>query len=97
MPITRTLYKLSHPTTSESHPDPFEYVVLSIGRAGDTCAFPSTSDGRILDMVGFGYGMGPNRWLVDEEFDPYIAECIAQHERDHGSGLAIYTADTVPA
>lgn len=87
---TRTLYRLSEPTTSEGHPDQFEYVTLSRGRDGDTCAFPADAAGRIQDFVGFGFGMGPSRWLDDSEFDEYMAECIAQHEEDHGTGASIY-------
>lgn len=87
---TRTLYRLSEPTTSEGNPEPFEYVVLSLGSLGDTCAFPSNERGQIQDLCGFGFGLGPSRWLVDSEFDGYIQACIDQHERDGGDGLTDY-------
>lgn len=92
---TRTLYRLSNFTTTEGMGgDRFEYVVLSLGRDGDTCAFPANEDGGILDLVGFGYGLGPSRWLMDSEMDDYIAECIAQHELDGGTGYKVYGEST---
>lgn len=89
-PAGRALYKLSQPTTSEEHPEPFEFVVLSFGRDGDTCAFPANERGGIEDFFGFGFGMGPSRHLDDSELDAYVQECIDQHERDGGSGFTTY-------
>ena len=91
--MTRTLYRLSETVTrSAGHglTVTFDHLVLSLGRDGDTCVFPADETGKILDFLGFGYGMGPSRWLVDEEFDAYVEECIAQHARDGGQALAIY-------
>lgn len=83
----RTLYKLSEPTTTEEMSgEQFQYVVLSLGRAGDTCAFPANDSGGVLDFIGFGFGVGPSRWILDEEKDAYIAACIEQHEKDGGAG-----------
>lgn len=86
---TRTLYKLSEPTTSEEMKgEQFEYVVLSWGSDGDTCAFPANESGGVLDFLGFGFGVGPSRWILDAEKDSYIAACIEQHEKDGGEGTA---------
>lgn len=84
---TRTLYRLSEPTVTKGVTEPFEYLVLSLGRYGDTCVFPSNEHGNILDLWGFGFGVGPSRWLVDCEFDAYVQACIEQHIKDGGSGL----------
>lgn len=54
----------------------FSHVVVSKGRAGDTCAFPSNSEGKITSLLGFGYEMGPDRWLQDDEIAPYLEECV---------------------
>lgn len=87
----RQVYRLSEAITSAAYPEPFEYVVLSLGRAGDTCVFPSNEKGNILDFMGFGYAWGPSRWLTDGEYDAYVSACIAQHEHDHGAGMKICT------
>lgn len=91
-PRTRmqTLYKLSAPTTSKQHPAPFEYVLVSLGRQGDTCVFPADADGRLLDGMGFGFAMGPGYWLVDDEFDAFVQECLDQHELDGGTASKFY-------
>ena len=92
---TRTLYKLSEirgvpefkflDYTGEMLR--FDHVVLSLGSGGDTCAFPADADGKIMQLIGFGFGMGPSRWLTEPEFDRYIDACIAEHHRDN-RGLA---------
>lgn len=93
-PHTRTLFRLSEPAVSEDHPGPFQYIVLSLGRDGDTCVFPSDARGGILGWCGFGFGLGPSRWLAGEELDDYVTACIAQHEADGGTGLHIYHEET---
>lgn len=93
---TRTLYQLSAPVTRDDargRAVTFDHLVLSLGRAGDTCVFPADDQGRILDMLGFGFGMGPGRWMVDCEFDDYVRECIDQHERDGGQSTSVYHAE----
>jgi len=67
--------------------NPSESVARALGRDGDTCVFPSNEKGNVLDFVGFGYGIGPSRWLHDQEKDAYVDACIAQHGLDHGAGL----------
>lgn len=74
----RHLFDLGKTFTVEGKP--FTHAVLSWGRAGDTCAFPATSEGKILDFCGFGFGLGPSRWIMPDEFDDYIADCIAAAE-----------------
>lgn len=91
---TRTLYRLSETVTridALGRTVTFDYVVASLDRLGDTCAFPADHTGAILDMLGFGYGMGPGRWLTDDEMDGYVQECIEQHERDGGLACTIYS------
>ncbi|MBO9555573.1 hypothetical protein [Cellulomonas sp.] len=90
---TRTHYRLSQATTTEDHPTPFEHLVLSLGREGDTCVFPADGQGRLSSLVGFGYGLGMPRWLTDAEMDAYVAACITQHEADGGAGLRVAPAD----
>lgn len=85
---TRLLYRLSEPTTTAAMPGvEFEHIVLSFGLLGDTCAFPADGEGRIISLVGFGFGIGPSRWLAGDEFDSYVRDCITQHEKDGGAGL----------
>lgn len=83
----RIVYRLSEPVKTDACPNLFEYVALSLGRAGDTCVFPSDEEGNLLDLVGFGFVMGVSRWLFDEEADAFVAACIAQHLADGGAGL----------
>ncbi len=86
----QTLYKLSVPTTTKEHPEPFDHVLVSRGKMGDTCAFPADAGGRLLDGMGFGYAMGPSYWLSDDELDAFLQECIDQHEIDGGESLKFY-------
>lgn len=86
----RVLYKLSEPVTTDEMPDPFTHVVVSLGSLGDTCAFPASASGAILDFFGFGFADGPNRWLTDGELDDYVEQCIQQHEKDGGAGTTDY-------
>jgi len=88
-PSNRIVYALSEPVMTRAYPHRFGHVVLSLGRYGDTCVFPSDDQGRILDSIGFGYGIGPSRWLAGEEFDDYVADCIRQHESDDGDAWAL--------
>lgn len=76
----RQLYTLTTPLKVEALPEPVKYLVLSLGRHGDTCLFPSDSEGRIMDLLGVGFNMGPNRWLTESEFDGYVTQCINQEK-----------------
>lgn len=83
----RIVYRLSEPVRTDAYPHPFEHVALSRGRLGDTCVFPSDEEGNLLDLVGFGFGMGLSRYLTDDEADAFVTACIAQHLTDGGAGL----------
>lgn len=87
---TRWLYRLSEKTTTkELAPEQFDHIVLSLGRLGDTCVFPANAEGGVLDFVGFGFGMGPSRWLTEAEIDGFVEACVAQHVKDGGEGVAV--------
>lgn len=90
---TRTnkwLYKLSETVTQYGYT--FDHLVLSWGRDGDTCVFPATPEGKIVDFVGFGFEFGPSRWLFDFEMQAYVDACIEEHLAGN-DGLKVCPAD----
>ena len=75
---TRWLYEMGD-TFSTDRAGEFDHVVVSLGTHGDTCAFPATAEGRLLDLDGFGFSLGPSRWLSLAEHEAYLADCVAAH------------------
>jgi hypothetical protein len=84
------IYKLSQAVTRFEHT--FDHLVLSWGRDGDTCVFPATPEGEIVDFVGFGFGLGPPYWLLDFEMQAYVDACIEEHLAGD-DGLKVCPAD----
>lgn len=85
--VSRVTFKMDRTRITQDG-GTFDYITVSRGRLGDTCAFPANAAGGALDMIGIGYEMGPDWHLLDEELETYALECLELH--DAGATMGYY-------